>query len=374
MSRRRPRKRKNPNAMVNHKETPTEKEISTSNRGRPRITGSVSHRLSQSNRDKRTSTLCVPKGDEILSFPVNEDRMNRVCPPWRQFKLLGGRKRLADTNGMDFENERAKEALRIVSDIVHGKEAVDYENSSPRLLFYILEVHAWLGHPKATYSCGMDPKMVGTQGAKFSPFFHRDAISKCIFDMARKAKYLYRVRDWLLLALVAEKLRLHDAMQLVLDNLCLFCKAYKRELPEEARDCIKDRDWARLQDLRLTDKALLEKREFYVEVIFEGLRLLSHQLLYFDGGILLNEKIFKTYQDYKVAACSYCRSLSSDEFHRELISAHLWPLCADAYKERVIDLLYVIRDMEERTLVGRHCNQLTHLYDHLRRMCTEQER
>ncbi|ENH68558.1 hypothetical protein FOC1_g10014343 [Fusarium oxysporum f. sp. cubense race 1] len=245
---------------------------------------------------------------------------------------------MADTNGMDFRNERAKDALRIVLEIVHGKEVVDYENSSPRLLFYILEVHAWLGHPKATYSSGMDPKMVGTQRAQFSPFFNKDAISGCIFDMAKKAK------------------------------------ADKRELPEEARDCIKDRDWARIQDLRLIDKNLLNKREFYVDKIFKGLRLLSHQVLYFDGGILLDEKIFNTYQDYKVAACSYCRSLSSDEFHRELISAHLWPLCAETYRERVIDLLHVIRDMEERTLVGRNCNQLTHLYDHLRRMCTESER
>ncbi|KAK7596154.1 hypothetical protein V3481_002791 [Fusarium oxysporum f. sp. vasinfectum] len=360
--------------MVKNKGVPTEKESSPSTRDRPYITRSVSHRLSQSKRDKRTSTLCVPKGDEILSFPVNEDRMNRICPPWRQFELLGGRKRMADTNGMDFGNERAKDALRIVLEIVHGKEVVDYENSSPRLLFYILEVHAWLGHPKATYSSGMDPKMVGTQGAQFSPFFNKDAISGCIFDMAKKAKYLYRVKDWLLLALVAEKLRLHDVMQLVLDNLCLFCRADKRELPEEARNCIKDKDWARIQDLRLIDKNLLNKREFYVDKIFKGLRLLSHQVLYFDGGILPNEKIFNTYQEYKVAACSYCRSLSSDEFHRELISAHLWPLCAETYRERVIDLLHVIRDMEERTLVGRNCNQLTHLYDHLRRMCTESER
>ncbi|EMT68366.1 hypothetical protein FOC4_g10012783 [Fusarium odoratissimum] len=126
---------------------------------------------------------------------------------------------MADTNGMDFRNERAKDALRIVLEIVHGKEVVDYENSSPRLLFYILEVHAWLGHPKATYSSGMDPKMVGTQGAQFSPFFHKDAISGCIFDMAKKAK------------------------------------ADKRELPEEARDCIKDKDWARIQDLKLIGKS-----------------------------------------------------------------------------------------------------------------------
>ncbi|KAF5641125.1 hypothetical protein F52700_3460 [Fusarium sp. NRRL 52700] len=237
--------------MAKNKETSTEKESSISTRDRPHITRSVSHRLSQSNRVKRTSTLCVLKGNEILSFPVDEDRMNRICPPWRQFELLGGRKRMADTNGMDFVHERAKDAIRIVLDIVHGKEVVNYENFSPRLLFYILEVHAWLGHPKATYSSGMDPKMVGTQGAQSSPFFDKDAISRCIFDMARKAKYLYRVKDWLLLALVAEKLRLHDVMQLVLDNLCLFCRADKRELPEEARDCIQDRDWARIQNLRL---------------------------------------------------------------------------------------------------------------------------
>jgi hypothetical protein len=196
----------------------------------------------------------VPKGDDMLRFPVNEDRMNRICPAWRNFELLGGRKRMAVTNGMDFENERAKDALRIVLEIVHGKEVVDYENSSPRLLFYMLEVHAWLGHPKATYSSGMDPTMVGTQEAQFSPFFHKDAISGCIFQMAKKAKYLYRVKDWMLLALVAEKLRLHDVMQLVLDSLSLFCRPDKRELPEEARDCIKDRDWARIQDLRLIGK------------------------------------------------------------------------------------------------------------------------
>ncbi|KAG5772501.1 hypothetical protein H9Q73_012434 [Fusarium xylarioides] len=198
--------------------------------------------------------LCVPKGDEILSFPVDEDRMNRICPPWRHFELLGGRKRMADTNGIDFGNERAKDALRIVLDIVHGKEVVNYENFSPRLLFYILEVHAWLGHPQATYSSYMDPKVVGTQGAPFSPFFDKDAISRGIFGMARKDKYLYRVKDWLLLALVAEKLRLDDIMQLILDNLCLFCRADETELPEEARDCIKDRDWARIQGLRLIGK------------------------------------------------------------------------------------------------------------------------
>ncbi|KAF5719015.1 hypothetical protein FMUND_4920 [Fusarium mundagurra] len=374
MSRRKPRKRKNTTTMVKNKETPTENESSNSTRDRPYNTRSVSHCLSQSNRVKRTSTLCVPKGDEILSIPVDEDRMNRICPPWRQFKLLGDRKRMADTNGMDFGDERATDALRIVLDIVHGKEVVNYENSSPRLLFYILEVHAWLGHPKATYSSGMDPKMVGAQGAQCSPFFDKDAISRCIFGMASRAKYLYRVKDWLLLALVADKLGLHNVIQLVLDNLCLFCRADKRQLPKEARDCIKDRDWTRIQDLRLIDKALLKKREFYVEKIFKGLRLLSHQVLYFEGGILPNEEIFNTYQDYKVAACSYCRSLSSDEFHRELITAHLWPLCAETYKEGVIDLLHVIRDMEESTLVGRHCNQLTHLYDHLRQMCTETER
>ncbi|KAF4944549.1 hypothetical protein FGADI_12605 [Fusarium gaditjirri] len=261
MARRKSKKRKNTNTMAKNKGVLTEKESSPSTRDRPHITRSIPHHLSQSKGVKRTSTLCVPKGDGILSFPVNEDRMNRICPPWRQFELLGGRKRMADTNGMDFGNERAKDALRIVLEIVHGKEVVDYENSSPRLLYYILEVHAWLGHPKATYSSDVDPKMVGTQGAQFSPFFHKDAISECIFDMAKKAKYLYRVKDWLLLALVAEKLRLHDVMQLVLDNLCLFCRADKRELPEEARDCIKDKDWARIQDLRLiADKNLLNKQ------------------------------------------------------------------------------------------------------------------
>jgi hypothetical protein len=159
-----------------------------------------------------------------------------------------------DTSGIDFGNERAKDALRIVLDIVHGKEVVNYEDFSPRLLFYILEVHAWLGHPKATYSSYMDPTMVGTQGAPSSPFFDKDAISRGIFDMARKAKYLYQVKDWLLLAPVAENLRLQDVMQLILDNLCLFCRADKRELPEEVRDCIEDRDWAKIQDLGLIGK------------------------------------------------------------------------------------------------------------------------
>ncbi|EWG43206.1 hypothetical protein FVEG_04782 [Fusarium verticillioides 7600] len=279
-----------------------------------------------------------------------------------------------DTSGIDFGNERAKDALRIVLDIVHGKEVVNYEDFSPRLIFYILEVHAWLGHPKTTYSCYMDPTMVGTQGAPSSTFFDKDAISRGIFDMARKAKYLYRVKDWLLLAPVAEKLRLQDVRQLILDNLCLFCRADKRELPEEVRDCIEDRDWAKIQDLGLIDNKLLNKREFYVENIIKGLRLLSHQVLYMEGGILPTGNIFNTYQDYRVAACSYCRSLSCDEFQRELISARLWPLCAEAYQDRIIDLLHAIRDMEERTLVGRDCNQLTHLYDHLRMMCTEPER
>ncbi|KAF5678978.1 hypothetical protein FCIRC_6192 [Fusarium circinatum] len=360
--------------MAKYKETQKEKEKSTSTRCRPKITRNIPHRVSPLNRVKRTSALCVPKRDEILSFLVDENRMNRICPPWRHFKLLGGRKRMADTSGIDFGNETAKDALRIVLDMIHGKEVVNYEDFSPRLLFYILEVHAWLGHPKAIYSNCTLPTAIGTQGAPFSPFFDKEATSRCIFGMARKDKYLYRAKDWLLLALVAEKLRLQDVMQLIRDNLCLFCRADKRELPEEARDCIKDRDWARIQNLGLIDNALLSKREFYVDKIIKGLRLLSHQVLYFNGGILPNESIFNTYQDYRVAACSYCRSLSSDEFHRELISARLWPLCAETYQERVIDLLHAIRDMEERTLVRGHCNQLTHLYDHLRQICAEPER
>ncbi|KAF4334282.1 hypothetical protein FBEOM_11894 [Fusarium beomiforme] len=149
--------------------------------------------------------------------------------------------RKADTNGMDFENEKAKYALRIVLEIAHGKEVLDYEGASPRFLFYMLEVHAWLGNPKVTYGSDMDPTMVGTQGALFSPFFSKNVISRCIFGMAEEAKYLYRVKDFLLLALVAEKLRLHPVMQWVFDNLSLFCRADTREIPKEVKDSIKDR-------------------------------------------------------------------------------------------------------------------------------------
>ncbi|KAF9776634.1 hypothetical protein IL306_005180 [Fusarium sp. DS 682] len=251
MARRRPKKNKNTKSIMKNNAAPKHKEDSPPTRDRPYITRSVTGRLLQPKQDKRTSTLCVPKGDELLKFPVNEDRMNRVCPAWRNFELLGGGNRKADTNGMDFENERAKDALQMVLEIAHGKEVLDYGDASPRFLFYMLEVHAWLGNPKVTYSSDMNLKMVGTQGAQFSPFFRMEAISRRIFEMAEEAKYLYRVKDWLLLALVAERLRLHPVMQLVLDNLSLFCRADNRELPEEIKDSIKGRDWARIQDLRL---------------------------------------------------------------------------------------------------------------------------
>ncbi|KAG9501131.1 hypothetical protein J7337_006815 [Fusarium musae] len=112
--------------------------------------------------------------------------------------------------------------------------------------------------------------MVGTQGAPSSTFFDKDAISRGIFDMARKAKYLYRVKDWLLLAPVAEKLRLQDVSQLILDNLCLFCRADKRELPEEVRDCIEDRDWAKIQDLGLIELQHVPTVDRFLVTNFNG--------------------------------------------------------------------------------------------------------
>ncbi|KAF4450883.1 hypothetical protein F53441_6060 [Fusarium austroafricanum] len=321
---------------------------------------------------KRTATLCVPKADgDFLKFPVDEDRMNKICPSWPQFEILGRGERKVDIGDFNFGEQNAN-ALKMVLEIVHGNQVLDYAGSNdvdPNFLFYVTEVHACLGHPKHTYRSDENPNMVGTPSAQTFPFFRLGAIASCIFKLVERAGYLYRVKDWLLLAVVADRLELNNVMQLVRNNLSLFCRSDTKEVPGKVRDSIKDREWSMIQQLNMMDENMLDMRKFYVDDIFKGFRLLSHQLLYLDGGILPNEEILDTYEAWKVAPCSYCLSISSEEFHQGLMAVHLWPLCAKSYRDCVIDLIHVIRDMEEKTIVGRHCNQLAHFYDHLRMLC-----
>jgi hypothetical protein len=130
---------------------------------------------------------------------------------------------------------------------------------------------------------------------------------------------------------------------------------------------------------------MLETRLNYVERIFHGLRLLSHQVDYMDQGILPTREELDVYQEYRVAACEDCYSVPSDDFHQRLSTARLWPLGPSSYtmhQGSVINLIRTIRDMEEdffdeakRSMRsgdhGRACNQLTHFYHHLRNLRKE---
>ncbi|KIL91468.1 hypothetical protein FAVG1_05084 [Fusarium avenaceum] len=309
--------------------------------------------------------LRVPTPETTLEFPVNISRMS-ICPVWKNLKSLRKGKKL-EIKGLDFNDRKAKRAIEIVLGLVHGDDVLVDCRGDPRLLLYMTEVHKALGSPQRTYHT---EQRLEPGGSGYSFFFR--GITNVIFDLGREEKYLYRVKDWLLFALVADRIDLYSVKMLVRNNLVLFCRSEQKSLPDEIKYSIGDEEWAKLQSLKMVDNAMLGMRKRYVDTIFKCLRLLSHQLENFEKGVLLNEDDFDTYRQYRVAPCSSCRTLSSYEYHRELRASRLWPLSASSYGDRVIDLIHAIYDMEENTLFREHCNQLSHLYDHVRRLCCKE--
>jgi hypothetical protein len=129
---------------------------------------------------------------------------------------------------------------------------------------------------------------------------------------------------------------------------------------------------------------MLDQRLVCVERTFHALRLLSHQVYYMDNGMLPTREEFDAYREYNVAVCPECYSIPSEDFHRKFSEANLWPLFASSditYQGSVIGLIRKIRSIEEHLVDKanrdvppreRHeCNQLTHLYDHLRNLRKE---
>ncbi|RGP79930.1 hypothetical protein FLONG3_1874 [Fusarium longipes] len=337
--------------------------------------------------DFRSDTLSVTDNDGsiLASFVVDTRRMRSTCSNWSKLPSLGnGHKRLQIEN-VNFEEDNAKDALRAVLDIIHRKnQDRNFRGVNPRLLFYSVLIHESLGAPSSIGYPEM--KSFESTGSLCVPFFPPGSIKREISRLVREVKYLYRVKDWLLLAVVADKLGLKPTMQSIRDNIVLFCEAHLKDMPNDLRqNSIKDNEWALVKGLRLIDDRMLEMRILYVERIFHGIRLLSHQVNYMDKGIPPTPDEFKIYQDYRVAACPDCYSVSSDEFHHKPSAAKLWPLGPSSYTfylGSVIHLIRTIGDIEEdlvrrvnRSMQsqrrGENCNQLTHLYNHLRNLRKE---
>ncbi|KAL6914035.1 hypothetical protein FSST1_011795 [Fusarium sambucinum] len=351
--------------------------------------GSKGFPANQANRstgNRRENTLSVlhDDGSVLISLAVDETRMRSTCSKWTDLTELGiGHKRF-QVEGIDFGEEKAKDALRAVIDIIHRKnDGRHYTDAGPRLLFYSILIHESLGAPQYIhYPEDGERDLIFS---RYIPFFSANRIKWTVTDLTEQAKYLYRVRDWLLLAVVAHKLNLEPVLGPIRKNLVLFLEAGQKDMPSELRHgSIKDYEWALIQELRLINDEMLDQRLVCVERIFHALRLLSHQVDYMDNGILPTREELNIYQEYRVAACPECYSVSSEDFHRKFSKANLWPLFASSYttyQGSVIDLIRKIRSIEEHLVekyqakpdmspgeLRRDCNQLTHLYDHLRNL------
>ncbi|KAL3594748.1 hypothetical protein FPOAC2_09065 [Fusarium poae] len=348
--------------------------------------GSPENQANKSTGNRRENTLSVlnDDGSILISLAVDEKRMRSTCSKWPDLQVLGiGHKRL-QIKAVDFEEEKAKEALRAVIDIIHRKnDGRHYTNADPRLLFYSILIHESLGAPRSiSYPEDRERDLIFP---RYFPFFSTNRIKRVVADLTEQAKYLYRVRDWLLLAVVAHKLKLEPILGLIRDNLVLFLEAGQKDVPNELRHGHnKDYEWALIQELQLINDRMLDQRLVCVERTFHALRLLSHQVYYMDNGMLPTREEFDAYREYNVAVCPECYSIPSEDFHRKFSEANLWPLFASSditYQGSVIGLIRKIRSIEEHLVDKanrdvppreRHeCNQLTHLYDHLRNLRKE---
>ncbi|KAJ4025324.1 hypothetical protein NW752_002792 [Fusarium irregulare] len=263
-------------------------------------------------------------------------------------------------DGGDIHVAQVKPALKAVVQIIHGNHTdKHYEDADPRLLFYMVLIHEALGASSSVKSSDPDAKPTKTM-----PFFSHYAIEREISKLVANDKYLYRVSNWPLLAVVADRIKSRVIKQMVRDELVLFCEAEQRGVPEGTRHMIKDSEWALIQELPLVDDKMLNNRLSCVERIFKALRLLSYQVLNMDQGILPNRNELEVYKDYRVAACERCYSIPSDDLHEKLLEAGLWPLGpSSSYKGTLIGLIRKIKDIERDLAhrARRDCNQLTHL-------------
>ncbi|KAF5236831.1 hypothetical protein FAUST_6310 [Fusarium austroamericanum] len=349
----------------------------------------------KSTDQQRPDTLYVTDDDDgnVMRFPVNERRMRSVCSKWQTLpSFANGCKRL-QIEAVSFKDEKAKDALRSIIDIIHrrDKNCRHYTDANPRLLFYSLLIHESLGASHTITYPG---------DKQYYLFFPPKRIKRSIFDLMHESKYLYRVRDWLLLAVVADRLKLKPIMGLVHNTLTLFCREDRPGMPPELQHgSMNDVEWALIKELQLigkttrrylnlglthilADDRMLETRLQCVERVFHALRLLSYQVENMDKGILPTQEQFEVYQEYSVAPCSECYSISSKDFHQRFPKANLWPLFGNSYKTyqgSVIDVIRKIRGIEEDLVDkakrhrqrGRHCNQLTHLYQNMRNLRKE---
>jgi hypothetical protein len=221
--------------------------------------------ISQTPRFSTYTMLRVPTQETTLEFPVNIGCMS-ICPVWKDLKSLkkGRKGKKLEIKSLDFKDPQAKRAIEIVLGLVHGDDVlVDYRGD-PRLLLYMTEVHKALGSPKHT--CHTEQRLE-TDDSGYSSFFR--GITNVIFDVGREEKYLYRVKDWLLFALVADRIDLYPVKILVRNNLVLFCRSEQQSLPDEVKDSIGDGEWEELQRLKM-----IGKRRYMFEIgIFSWLEL-----------------------------------------------------------------------------------------------------
>ncbi|KAM5342364.1 hypothetical protein ACJ41O_013330 [Fusarium nematophilum] len=316
-------------------------------------------------RTKSNVSIRVRKGERrSIEVRVDSERMAAVCPNWDRIRHQS-KKGPVDVPNVNFKQPDAEMALGIVVDLAHGNRFLRAENTNPRSLYYMTELHDWLGKPAVVYAHDEQPSLVANRTAHGYPFFPLQTIENQADYLVEDAEYMHLVEDWVLLGVVAKRLDLGRLWGRVCEELSLFCWADQTSLPKEVRDSLTKEQWSAAQLSGLINVSVLERRKAHVEHIFESIRLLSDQLIYHESGVLPNEELVDLYEKHHVAPCSWCKVLPSEELIQELLREKLWPLSPGSYPDRPIDLIQSLKEMDIRIRNGLYCNQLSHLCDHL---------
>ncbi|KAJ3510143.1 hypothetical protein NM208_g15574 [Fusarium decemcellulare] len=308
----------------------------------------------------------ILRGDgSVFNIWVNCDRMSATCPRWKKI-LEGAKKGPVEVLGVDFMEEEADIALDFMIEVVHGKNFLDRNLISPRSLYYMLEIHDWMGEPSFSFDRGEDPKNIALGKGKKHRFFPTGYICRQIENMIDEAGVLCLIQDWILLAVVADRLKLTGIMEKIKNDLSLFCDSDQTRVPKEIRDSLTDEQWIVVQRIGLVDEYVLSKRQSQIREIRTSIRLLVDQLEYHEAGILPNKETMEIYWQHHVAPCQECTSLELSQLIEGLAERSLLQVYVESYQDRVLDLIRALEDVDRATRHGMasECTQLTHLVRH----------
>ncbi|KAF4981003.1 hypothetical protein FZEAL_3118 [Fusarium zealandicum] len=320
-----------------------------------------------------TITLRLPRGTKgILRVKVDPFIMNQVCPRWNEIRIqqrqeAGGVTWVGDVK---FYHRDAYCAFEVMIEIIHGHFQLDPDRTNPKVFFYMSEVYDWLGRPPFVYAHdARRPQIHDGTAEKFScpP---RGLILNHVRTLIGEAGSLRNVQDWVLLAVVAKKFNLGLLQYWVRDNLSVLCTSNQRILPEGTHESLNLIQRNAVKRLNLMDQSVLDRRQYFLDQIFKGIRILVERLTYCEAGLWPSPGLSAFYKEYWVDGCPNCLPPPLGVLVKALLKAQLWPPRAMSFQKRVVDLVQVLKDMGHQIRHGEDtgeasCNHLMHLCERL---------